>query len=866
MKALLRAGLAAATICLAISSANARPPCAPMDFDGDCQSDNLWLNRATVEVYHCLMNAQAIVSQGSLTTLGDPAWQIQGTGDFDGDGKADILWRNALTGENYIWLMNGLTIASQGSINVVDPTSGWQVQGIGDFDGDGRADILWRNLSTGENYIYLMNGWTIAARGLVNAVSDQSWQVRGVGAFDGDGGADTLWRTPSPGENYVYFMNGWAIVSRGSLDTVADPYWMQRSATTLADSTGPDTVAPSTPAGLTASAASSSRINLSWLAATDNVGVIRYSVYRDGVQIASVAGRSYANTGLSAATTYSYTVAASDAARNASAQSSPVSATTKAPLDTQAPSIPTNLAASAITPTTLTLSWNAATDNVAVAGYRVYLNGTLLLSPSSTSAQIIELTPNFTRSFTVAAFDAAGNASAPSASLSVTTPPLADTTAPTTPSGVAASALTSSSLTLSWSPATDNVGVTGYRVYRNGTLAASPSATSASITGLSAATTYSFTVSAVDAAGNASALSAPLSATTAASSDTTPPTTPTGLAASALTATSLTLSWSPATDNVGVTGYRVYRNGTLAASPSGTSASITGLLASVLYSFTVSAVDAAGNASASSAPLSVTTLPLLPPPPYDPQVQWQTGMETGDLSQWSEKVNTGNADSAAVTIASAGIPARMSTLFNSPSAWVMKQSWNGSSGVVEACGTRVSRYTEISAFGKAGTTFYYSWWDFFPTALSVGANGWYNHWQIMSNDASGANAPIWVLGFNNSGMTTNLTWSPNGLAPANGPHNGESGSRAYTAPIAVPVGQWVFFEVMVTPRSDFTGALNIWLNGQVLFNLSSIKTQFPFVNQSLLAYTANNNYGAGLTPTPFVHYVDDVSVSLGRMP
>src|SRR5947207_395349 len=561
MKALLRAGLTAATICLAISSAHALPVCAPMDFDGDCKSDVLWRNSATGEDYIYLMNGGAIASGGLIRTVADQAWQVKGIGDFDGDGRADILWRNSSTGQNYIYAINGLTTASGGFIRTVAPA--WQVKGIGDFDGDNKAEILWRNTSTGENYLYVMNGLTIASEGYLRTVVDQAWQVKGVGDFDGDGKADILWRNTVTGEDYAYFMNGSVIASEGSLNTAADPYWMPRSATTLADSTGPDTVAPSTPAGLTASAASSSRINLSWLAATDNVGVIRYSVYRDGVQIASVPGTSYSNTGLSAGTTYSYTVAASDAARNASAQSSAVSATTKAPLDTQAPSIPTNLAASAITPTTLTLSWNAATDNVAVAGYRVYLNGTLLLSPSSTSAQIIELTPDFTRSFTVAAFDAAGNASAPSAPLSVTTPPLADTTAPTTPSGVAASALTSSSLTLSWSPATDNVGVTGYRVYRNGTLAASPSATSASITGLSAATTYSFTVSAVDAAGNASALSAPLSATTAASSDTTAPTTPTGLAASALTATSLTLSWSPATDNVGVTGYRVYRNGTL---------------------------------------------------------------------------------------------------------------------------------------------------------------------------------------------------------------------------------------------------------------------------------------------------------------
>src|SRR2546425_1401705 len=121
-----------------------------------------------------------------------------------------------------------------------------------------------------------MNRSTIATGGYLRAVGDQAWQVEGIGDFDGDGKADILWRNTVTGEDYAYFMNGPAIASEGFLNTVADQYWMPRSATTLADVTGWDTVAPSTPAGLTASAVASSRIILSWLAATDNVGVIRY--------------------------------------------------------------------------------------------------------------------------------------------------------------------------------------------------------------------------------------------------------------------------------------------------------------------------------------------------------------------------------------------------------------------------------------------------------------------------------------------------------------------------------------------------------------------------------------------------------------
>src|SRR5437762_881494 len=413
--------------------------------------------------------------------------------------------------------MNGLTIASGGYLRTVADQA-WQVKGIGDFDGDGKADILWRNSSTGENYIYVMNGMTIASEGYLSTVVDQGWQVKGVGDFDGDGKADILWRNTVTGEDYAYFMNGSVIASEGSLNTAADPYWMPRSATTLADSTGPDTIAPSTPAGLTASAASAARINLSWLAATDNVGVIRYGVYRDGVQIAIVGGRSYANTGLAAATTYSYTVLAYDTSWNASAQSSAVSATTKTLADTQAPSTPTNLAATAVSSSQIDLSWSPATDNVGVTGYRVYRDGTLAASPSGTSVSITGLSAGTTYSFTVSAVDAAGNASVLSAPLSVTTAAPSDTTAPTTPAGLVGVAVSSSQINLSWTAATDNVGVTGYNVYRGGMqMATLGVVTTFQNTGLTASTNYSYTVRAFDAAGNVSGQSMAASATTQAS-------------------------------------------------------------------------------------------------------------------------------------------------------------------------------------------------------------------------------------------------------------------------------------------------------------------------------------------------------------
>ncbi|ATB42129.1 hypothetical protein CYFUS_007606 [Cystobacter fuscus] len=186
--------------------------------------------------------------------------------------------------------------------------------------------------------------------------------------------------------------------------------------------------------------------------------------------------------------------------------------------------------------------------------------------------------------------------------------PVIDTQAPTVPGSLTATAASSSQINLTWSASTDNVGVTAYDIYRNGTLVGSSGTTSYSSTGLAASTTYTFTVKARDAAGNASAASASASATTkAATGDTQAPTAPASLTATAASSSQINLTWGASTDNVGVTGYIIYRGGTQVGTSTATSYSDTGLAASTTYSYTVKARDAAGNLSAVSNTASATT-------------------------------------------------------------------------------------------------------------------------------------------------------------------------------------------------------------------------------------------------------------------
>src|SRR5690606_32040166 len=184
--------------------------------------------------------------------------------------------------------------------------------------------------------------------------------------------------------------------------------------------------------------------------------------------------------------------------------------------DTQAPSVPGNLRSTGVTSTSVSLAWNASTDNVGVTGYEVYRGSTLVTTVTGTSHTDTALSANTSYTYTVRARDAAGNRSAASAAVTARTSTGGggETRTATGRGNLRSTGVTSSSVSLAWNASTDNVGVTGYEVYRGSTLVTTVTGTSHTDTGLSPNTSYTYTVRARDAAGNRSAASAAVTART----------------------------------------------------------------------------------------------------------------------------------------------------------------------------------------------------------------------------------------------------------------------------------------------------------------------------------------------------------------
>jgi chitodextrinase len=375
-----------------------------------------------------------------------------------------------------------------------------------------------------------------------------------------------------------------------------------------------DTQAPSAPADVSA-VAGRDVVYLSWTRSSDNIAVVGYRIIRSDMTVMSSSVFTYQDTNVKPSTTYTYRVIAFDANANVSQTSAPVTVTTPDTLPPAVPGVPVGVAVSS---TQIKLSWPAAADNIKIAGYRIFRNGSYVASWGLTQYLDSGLTPSTSYTYTVAAVDSSGNESASSRPCTVSTP-APDTQAPTAPAITAIAAMSTSQVNMAWTASTDNTRVAGYYVFRDSVKIGQTGMTSFSDTGLTPGTTYAYTVRAIDAYGQLSAPSAGRTVTTLQPPDTIPPTTPQTPSVYAFSATQLLVVWAASSDNDRVAGYRIFRNGSHIATTQVPAFLDTNLSPATTYQYTAVAVDAAGNTSPASPPVSGTTLP--PPdrtPPSTP--------------------------------------------------------------------------------------------------------------------------------------------------------------------------------------------------------------------------------------------------------
>jgi len=165
------------------------------DFNGDGRGDILWRN-ADDTLTDWLGNANGTFSQngGTLWASVPQVWHVEGTGDFNGDGRSDILWRNNDgTVTNWLGSATGAFAPNATNVYAVIPSE-WRIAGTGDFNGDGRADILWRHQDgTVTDWLGTSTGGYVANGAALVPMGTQ-WQVAGVGDYNGDGRGDLIWR------------------------------------------------------------------------------------------------------------------------------------------------------------------------------------------------------------------------------------------------------------------------------------------------------------------------------------------------------------------------------------------------------------------------------------------------------------------------------------------------------------------------------------------------------------------------------------------------------------------------------------------------------------------------------------------------
>jgi subtilisin-like proprotein convertase family protein len=183
------------------------------DFNGDRRTDILWRHNTSGENVMWFMDKNTIVS-GTFTNppaLVDLNWQMAGTGDFNGDAKPDILWRHDVSGENVVWFMNGNTLVSGTFLSPPSfPDTNWKMVGTGYFDPGVQLDILWWNQASGQLAVWFMNGITLTGGELTTppGISSTQWRPVATADFNRNGRVDIVWRHVVTGDNMIWYMGG----------------------------------------------------------------------------------------------------------------------------------------------------------------------------------------------------------------------------------------------------------------------------------------------------------------------------------------------------------------------------------------------------------------------------------------------------------------------------------------------------------------------------------------------------------------------------------------------------------------------------------------------------------------------------------
>jgi len=211
------------------------------DLNGDGISDLIGRDLLTGAIGSWSVSGLALTAMAPFQVAGGApitslplAWRLAGSGDVNGDGYADLVWQNTSTGDLVLWLMQNNIIVGTPALSIPNVgTIGWQVRAVGDVNGDGRADLIWQNSVTGGLAVWTLNGPTVLntflftnTSGAVLTMPDANWQIVGAGDLNRDGRADVIWQNQITGGLGAWTMSGNVVTTMRNLapDNIALDY------------------------------------------------------------------------------------------------------------------------------------------------------------------------------------------------------------------------------------------------------------------------------------------------------------------------------------------------------------------------------------------------------------------------------------------------------------------------------------------------------------------------------------------------------------------------------------------------------------------------------------------------------------------